>query len=97
MRIAVPHSLGVEEARRRIRAGSGEVADMVPAFAKVSTAWPTEDRMDLTVGIMGKALTGQIEVGESEVAFSFEIPESLAFVEPLIRGQVEAKGRKLLG
>jgi hypothetical protein len=53
--------------------------------------------MDLTVGIMGKALTGQIEVGESEVAFSFEIPESLAFVEPLIRGQVEAKGRKLLG
>lgn len=97
MRIAVPHSLGLTEARRRIRAGSDEVVGMVPAFAQVSTAWPSENRMDLTVGIMGKALTGQIEVSEREVAFTFEIPEALAFVEPLIRGQVEAKGRKLLG
>lgn len=96
MRIAVPHALGREEARRRVRERSGDIADFVPAFAKVQTAWTSEDRMDLTVGVMGKEMTGQIEVGDGEVAFNFEIPASLAFVEPMIRGQIEAKGRKLL-
>lgn len=96
MRIAIPHSIGKEEARRRVRERSGDIADFVPAFAKVETVWTSEDRMDLTVGVMGKEMTGQIEVGDGEVAFNFEIPAALSFVEPMIRGQVEAKGRKLL-
>ena len=52
--------------------------------------------MDLTVGAMGQEMTGSIEVGESEVAFTVELPAALSFVEPMIRSQIEAKGRKLL-
>jgi len=52
--------------------------------------------MNLTVGAMGQEMTGAIEVGESEVAFSVELPAALSFIEPMIRGQIEAKGRKLL-
>lgn len=96
MRIAIPHSIGKDEARRRIRARSGEIANLVPGFASVSTAWQGEDRMNLTVGAMGQEMTGAIEVGESEVAFTVELPAALSFVEPMIRGQIEAKGRKLL-
>ncbi len=96
MRIAIPHSIGKDEARRRIRERSGEIANFIPGFASVSTAWQGEDRMNLTVGAMGQEMTGAIEVGESEVAFSVELPAALSFVEPMIRGQIEAKGRKLL-
>lgn len=96
MRIAIPHSIGKDEARRRIRERSGEIANFVPGFASVSTAWQGEDRMNLTVGAMGQEMTGAIEVGESEVAFSVELPAALSFIEPMIRGQIEAKGRKLL-
>ena len=96
MRIAIPHSIGKDEARRRIRERSGEIANLVPGFASVSTAWKGEDRMNLTVGAMGQEMTGAIEVGESEVAFTVELPAALSFVEPMIRGQIEAKGRKLL-
>ena len=96
MRIAIPHSIGKDEARRRIRERSGEIANFVPGFASVSTAWQDEDRMNLTVGAMGQEMTGAIEVGESEVAFTVELPAALSFVEPMIRGQIEAKGRKLL-
>ena len=95
MRIAIPHSIGKGEARRRIRERSGEIANFVPGFASVSTAWQGEDRMNLTVGAMGQEMTGAIEVGESEVAFTVELPAALSFVEPMIRGQIEAKGRKL--
>ena len=45
---------------------------------------------------MGQELTGAIEVGESEVAFTVELPAALSFSEPMIRNQIEAKGRKLL-
>lgn len=96
MRIAIPHSIGKDEARRRIRERSGEIANFVPGFASVSTNWQSEDKMDLTVGAMGQEMTGAIEVGESEVAFTVELPAALSFVEPMIRGQIEAKGRKLL-
>jgi hypothetical protein len=96
VRIAIPHSIGKDEARRRIRERSGEIANFVPGFASVSTAWQGEDRMNLTVGAMGQEMTGAIEVGESEVAFTVELPAALSFVEPMIRGQIEAKGRKLL-
>ena len=96
MRIAIPHSIGKDEARRRIRERSGEIANFVPGFASVSTAWQGEDRMNLTVGAMGQEMTGAIEVGENEVAFTVELPAALSFVEPMIRGEIEAKGRKLL-
>jgi hypothetical protein len=96
VRIAIPHSIGKDEARRRIRERSGEIANFVPGFASVSTAWQGEDRMNLTVGAMGQEMTGAIEVGENEVAFTVELPAALSFVEPMIRGQIEAKGRKLL-
>lgn len=96
MRIAIPHSIGKDEARRRIRERSGEIANFVPGFASVSTNWQSDDKMDLTVGAMGQEMTGAIEVGESEVAFTVELPAALSFVEPMIRGQIEAKGRKLL-
>jgi hypothetical protein len=97
VRIAVPHSIGRAEARRRVREKSGDIADFVPGFASVKTNWPGEDLMTLTVGVMGQELTGQIEVGDSDVAFTIDVPAALAFVEPMIRGQIEAKGRKLLG
>ncbi len=96
MRIAIPHSIGKDEARRRIRERSGEIANYIPGFASVSTDWQGEDRMNLTVGAMGQEMTGAIEVGESEVAFTVELPAALSFFEPMIRGQIEAKGRKLL-
>ena len=96
MRIAIPHSIGKDEARRRVRERSGEIANFVPGFASVSTMWQSEDKMDLTVGAMGQEMTGSIEVGESEVAFTVELPAALGFVEPMIRSQIEAKGRKLL-
>lgn len=96
MRIALPHSLGKDEARRRVRERSGEIANFIPGFASVTTNWQDEDRMNLTVGAMGQELTGAIEVADSEVAFTVELPAALSFIEPTIRSQIEAKGRKLL-
>lgn len=97
MRIALPHSLGREEARRRLHARSGEIAGMFPGgMADVTVSWPHQDRMALDVTAMGKNVAGAVEIGEHEVAFVIELPAALSFVEPMVRGALEKQGRKLL-
>jgi hypothetical protein len=97
MRLALPHSLGREEVRRRLHARSGEIAGLFPGgMAEVAVSWPHEDCMALDVTAMGKTVAGAVEIAEHEVAFVIELPAALSFFEPIVRGALEEKGRKLL-
>jgi hypothetical protein len=97
MRITLPHSLGREEVRRRLHARSGEIAGLFPGgMAEVAVSWPDQDRMALDVTAMGKTVAGAVEIGDHEVAFVIDLPPALLFIEPLVRGAIESKGRKLL-
>ena len=98
MRVPIKHQLGREEARRRLRTRSGEIAGLFPGMgAAVEVAWPSEDRMTTTVTVMGKTVHGHVDVEDDAVVFDIDLPMALAFVEPMIRSTIEAKGRKLLG
>lgn len=97
MRVAVPHSLGREEARRRIKGRSHELGDLIPGgMAQVTSSWAHEDRLELGITAMGHTVSGSVEIAESEIAIEVVLPASLSFVEPMVRSAVEAKGRKLL-
>ncbi len=98
MRIPIPHKLGREEARQRLHSRSGEIAGLLPGgMADVTVTWPHEDRMELNIAAMGKTVQGSVEIADDTVIFVIDLPASLSFVEPMIRGAVEQKGRKLLG
>ncbi|MFM5916952.1 MAG: polyhydroxyalkanoic acid system family protein [Novosphingobium sp.] len=97
MRVPIPHSLGKEEARRRLHARSGDLAGMMPGgMADVQVTWPSEDRMALAVTAMGSSVNAAVEVGESQVVVDVDLPGALKFFEPLVRGAVEQNARKLL-
>ena len=97
MRVAVPHSLPREEVRRRMRERADEIGSLFPAgMAEVRPSWTNEDRLDLAVSAMGKAIAVAIEIEDAALAFEIELPAALSFVEPMIRGAIEEKGRKLL-
>ena len=97
MRVPIPHSLGREEARRRLHSRSGDIAGLVPGgMADVTVNWPNKDRMELCVKAMGKTIDAHVEVGDSAVMVVIDLPASLAFFEPLVRGAVESKAQKLL-
>ncbi|MFO1254608.1 MAG: polyhydroxyalkanoic acid system family protein [Sphingomonadaceae bacterium] len=98
MRVPIPHSLGREEARRRLHSRSGEIAGLFPGgMADVTVDWPSEDRMELLVKAMGKAVNGSVEIADDLVTFVIDLPPALSFFESMIRGTVEQKGTKLLG
>lgn len=97
MRVPIAHSLGKEEALRRLHARSGDLAGMMPGgMADVAVTWPSEDRMALGVTAMGSSVNAVVEVGESQVVVEVVLPMALKFFEPLIRGAVEKNGQKLL-
>lgn len=97
MRIALPHSLGKDEVRRRLKAREGEIGGMFPGgMADVAVTWPGEDRMNLDVTAMGKTITGRVEIAEAEVAFEIDLPVALSFAEPMVRAALEQKAQKLL-
>jgi len=97
MRVALPHDLGREEVRRRLRERSHEIADHIPGgLAQVRSQWPSEDRMQLEVDAMGQTVNGDIEIDDNQVVIEFDLPAALSFVRPLIEGAVRSNATKLL-
>ena len=97
MQVAIPHSLGREEAARRMKANSHKLADSFPGgMADVKTSWPSEDRMDMAIGAMGQFVTGHIDIQDSQVLLTVELPPALGFIEPLVSGAIQQAGQKML-
>jgi hypothetical protein len=97
MRVAIPHALGKDEARRRIGSRIHELGDFLPGMATVQSRWTGEDQLRLDVGAMGQSITGTIEVAEAEVVFDIDLPAALGFIEPMISGAIRSQGTRLLG
>jgi hypothetical protein len=97
MRVAVPHSLDRAEVRRRLDTRRDDMAGFIPGgLAQIETSWSGEDRMMMVIRAMGQELTGHVDVEDTQVVFEIELPPGLSFVEPMISGALEDKGRKLL-
>jgi hypothetical protein len=97
MRIAIPHTLGREEVRRRLHARLPDVAQIVPGgLAEVETGWAGEDRATLLIRAMMQEVSGTNDIEDARIVFTVNLPPALSFIEPAIRGAIEDKGRKLL-
>ena len=96
MRIAVPHTLGKDEARRRLRERSHELSDHLPAFATSSQTWRDEDTLALSIGAMGQNIDGDVKVEDAALVFELTLPPMLSFIEPMVEKTIRSNGEKLL-
>jgi hypothetical protein len=97
MEVAIPHSLGRDEVRRRLQANSHRLADGIPGgMAEVTTSWPSVDRMDMAIAAMGQALVGHIDIGDSQVVLNVDLPPALGFLKPIVESAVRQQGQQLL-
>jgi len=97
MEVAIPHSLGREEARRRLRDNSPRMADGIPGgMAQVETRWPSEDRMEMAINALGQSLVGHIDVGDSQVTLAIDLPPALGFLQPIVETAIRQQGQQLL-
>jgi hypothetical protein len=97
MRVTLPHDLPKEEVRRRMRAHAGEIADFFPAgIAKVTTDWPTEDRMAITAEVMGYTIPGGVDVRDDAVVIEMDLPLILGLMRGPLEAAVKKEGGRLL-
>ena len=97
MRVPISHDLPKEVVRERLRSRSHEIADFIPGgVAEVQTAWPSDDRMTLSVKAMNQGIEGQVIIEESQVIFEVDLPLALAFFEPIVAKTVRDEGQKLI-
>ena len=97
MRVPIPHNLPKEEVRRRLKGKSGEIGGFIPGgAADVTTHWPDEDTMALSVRALGQGVDGRVLIEEGQVVFEVDLPPALSFVEPMIKGAIAKQGQKML-
>ena len=97
MQVAIPHDLGREEVRRRLKSRSHELAGAIPGgMAEVQTDWPNQDRMNMSIQAMGQALTGHIDIRDTEIEVVLMLPPALGFIQPIVEGAIRQQGQALL-
>ena len=95
--IDVPHRLGRDGARERLRSRIGELKDHIPGgMATVASSWPSEDEMALEIGAMGQAVSARLEVQETLVRVHLVLPPMLAFFSGMIGSAVREGGTRML-
>lgn len=95
MIVDLPHSLGAEEARRRIENSTGKLTDHIPGGAQVRSGWEG-DRMNLDVQAMGQEVSARIDVQEKIVRVEVVLPAMLSFFGSRIEGYLKSKGTQML-
>jgi putative polyhydroxyalkanoate system protein len=93
--VDLPHTLGKDEARRRIANNVHKLEQHFPGGAKVQSGW-AGDQLNLDVTAMGQSVTGTIDVEETKVHLKLLLPPMLAMFSGLIQSALQKKGDVLL-
>lgn len=94
--VDLPHSLGAEEAKRRMRDGIHKLKDHIPGgTAEVRSGW-TGDRMNLEVSAMGQEVKAHVDVEEKLVRLQLLLPPMLGFFGKQIEALIRRQGAEML-
>ena len=93
--VDIPHKLGLAAARARIDKGVGKLASFVPGGAVTDHRWEG-DTLVFTVEAMGQRVASRLDVLETRIHASFDLPPMLRLFAGKIRDKLSKDGAKLL-
>ena len=96
--VSITHSLGRDEAKRRIQSRIGELARHIPGgVTNLQTAWPSPYRLTLDLGAMGQSLAASLDIEERSVIVTMVLPPLLAMMSGMIARGIQDHGQQLGG
>lgn len=100
--VSIPHSLGKNEAQRRINEGFGHMRQQLTSgmgamgsMFSFHERWEG-DRLHFDGGGLGQKLTGRLDVHPDKVEIQIDLPEILAAIAEKVAGTLRSEGQKLL-
>ncbi|MEK7266719.1 MAG: polyhydroxyalkanoic acid system family protein [Pseudomonadota bacterium] len=96
--VTIAHTLGVEEARRRVREGFGELTASLSGgmLFKFSEEWAGDDRLRFEAKGLGQTIDGVIDIFPQHIRIEATLPNVLASIAEIITGKLEKEGTLLL-
>ncbi|WP_420146006.1 polyhydroxyalkanoic acid system family protein [Sphingobium sp.] len=95
--IDIPHSLGRDEAKRRMTNGVAKLASHIPGgAATVTHDWPSQDQMSLTVATMGVEVPCTVDAEDARLRVTMLLPAMLSLMSGPIKAIVQQQGERLL-
>ena len=97
LQITLPHTLGRDEAARRMRDRIGELPAHIPGgLAKVDHRWLAPDKMALDVAALGSQVATLVDVADTAVILTLTLPPLLQPFRRAIEAAVTKRGGALL-
>ena len=93
--VSIPHSVGREEAMRRLKAGLSRAATSVPVLSVDEERWE-DNRMIFRVRAMGQAAAGHVDVAEDHVRVEVVLPWLLQRFAEAAQAMIRSRGDRLL-
>ena len=93
--VSIPHSLGREEAIRRLKAGLTRAASSVPVLKVDEERWE-DNRMIFRVRALGQAAAGHVDVAEDHVRVEVVLPWLLQRFAEAAQIAIRNRGNLLL-
>jgi hypothetical protein len=94
--VSIPHSLGRQEAKRRLDSGIGRLRPELGAFVSgLDYSW-AEDTLNFTAAAMWQTITGRIVVLEDALRIEIDLPWIMNLLGDTIAKQVRDRGVTLL-
>jgi Putative polyhydroxyalkanoic acid system protein (PHA_gran_rgn) len=93
--VSIPHSLGRDEAVRRLKSGLTRAAASVPMLNVDEERWD-DNRMMFRVRALGQAASGHLDVGDDHVRLEVTLPWLLQRFAEVAQVAIENRGKLLL-
>ena len=93
--VQIPHSLGHEEAMRRLKTGLSRAASSVPVLHVDEERWE-DNRMIFRVRALGQAATGHVDVENDHVKVEVVLPWLLQRFAEVAQAAIKHRGNLLL-
>ena len=93
--VSIPHSLGQEEATRRLKAGLTRAASSLPVLTVDEERWE-DNRMIFRVRALGQAASGHVDVADDHVRVEVVLPWLLQRFTEAAQVAIRNRGNLLL-
>jgi hypothetical protein len=93
--VSIPHSLGREEAMRRLKTGLTRAASSVPVLQVDEERWE-DNRMIFRVRALGQAASGYVDVADDHVRVEVVLPWLLQRFAEAAQAAIRNRGKLLL-
>lgn len=93
--VSIPHSLGREEAMRRLKTGLSRATASLPVVSVDEELW-NDNRMDFRVRALGQVAAGHVNVEDAFVRVEVTLPWLLQGFAEAAQSAIQKRGQLLL-